>query len=96
MTTLVYVKDTMPPQFKSLGSPVFPKGKIYTLGGKFPLKSYLDLYVNSGIPHTLNGVPVKLIGFDNSCSCSCKKGEMDTDHAKFWLKKCQLQEVEKK
>jgi hypothetical protein len=71
MTTLVYVKDTMPPQFKSLGSPVFPKGKIYTLGGKFPLESYLDLYVNSGIPHTLNGIPVKLSGYDLSCRAGC-------------------------
>jgi hypothetical protein len=67
MTTLVYVKDTMPPKFKSLGSPDFPKGKIYKLGGKFPLESYLDLYVNSGIPHTLNGIPVQLNGYDLAC-----------------------------
>jgi hypothetical protein len=64
MTTLVYVKGA---QFKSLGSPDFPKGKMYTLGGKFPLESFEDLYVNSGIPHTLNGIPVQLNGYDLAC-----------------------------
>jgi hypothetical protein len=67
MTTLVYVKDTMPPQFKSLGSRDFPKGRIYTLRGKFPLDSFSDLYVNTGIPHTLNGKPVQLHGYDLAC-----------------------------
>ena len=67
MTTLVYVKNTNPPQFKSLGSRDFPKGRIYTLRGKFPLESYLDLYVNTGIHHILNGKPVMLHGYDLSC-----------------------------
>ncbi len=67
MTTLVYVKNTMPPQFKSLGSPDFPKGNIYTLGGTFPLNSFYDLYVSTGIPHTLNGKPVQLHGYDLAC-----------------------------
>ena len=67
MTTLVYVKNTNPPQFKSLGSRDFPKGRIYTLRGTFPLQSFADLYTKTGIPHTLNGIPVQLHGYDLAC-----------------------------
>jgi hypothetical protein len=67
MTTLVYVKDTMPPQFKSLGSRDFPKGRKYTLRGKFPLDSFKDLYINTGVPHRLNRKPVQLHGYDLAC-----------------------------
>ena len=78
MTTLEYIKDSSPPQFNSLGifndfnrtydeSTDFPKGTTYTLGGKFPLNNYLDLYEKTNTPHTLNDIPVKLTGFVNSC-----------------------------
>jgi hypothetical protein len=41
--------------------------EVYTLGGKFPLNDYNDLFDKTGVPHTLDNVPVRLIGFDNSC-----------------------------
>jgi hypothetical protein len=73
MTTLEYVKNTIPPQFKSLGSRDFPKGTIYTLEGTFPLQSFYDLYVHTGKPHTLNGIPVQLHGYD----LACRKGHIN-------------------
>jgi hypothetical protein len=42
-------------------------GQVYTLGGKFPLNDYKDLFNKTGLPHTLDSVPVRLIGFNNSC-----------------------------
>ena len=78
MATLEYISNSSPPQFKSIGimdqmtrkfgeSSDFPIGTVYTLGGKFPLNDYMDLFDTTGVPHTLDNVPVKLIGFDNSC-----------------------------
>jgi hypothetical protein len=78
MTSLEYVKGSSPPQFRSIGkkdeltntfseSSDFPIGEVYTLGGKFPLNNYKDLFDKTGVPHTLNNVPVKLNAFDNSC-----------------------------